>query len=141
MVGAFGYAGQVCISVQRIFVHAAVWDEFVDQLRRRRAAVKMGDPARPHADVGRWSTRPPPRRTERWVREAEALGGRVLDWRPADGAFFPPTVLVDIPREAQVCSNEAFAPLVVVFPFGDFGAAISRGQRQLLRPPGRRLHQ
>ena len=44
--------------------------------------------------------------------------------RTADGAYFPPTVLENVPVEAQVCSNEAFAPLVVVFPFSDFGAAV-----------------
>ena len=63
-------------------------------------------------------------RTERWVREAEEMGGKVLVGGRADGSFFPPTVLTDTPPTAQVCSNEAFAPLVVVFPFDDFGEAI-----------------
>jgi glyceraldehyde-3-phosphate dehydrogenase (NADP+) len=63
-------------------------------------------------------------RTEAWVKEAEALGGKVLIGGRADGSFFPPTVLVDTPPNAQVCSNEAFAPLVVAFPFDDFDSAI-----------------
>jgi glyceraldehyde-3-phosphate dehydrogenase (NADP+) len=65
-------------------------------------------------------------RTQSWVDEAVALGGRVLLGGKADGSFFPPTVLVDTPSEAQVCSNEAFAPLVVAFPFSDFGGAIGQ---------------
>jgi glyceraldehyde-3-phosphate dehydrogenase (NADP+) len=58
------------------------------------------------------------------VREAEELGGKVLIGGRAEGSFFPPTILVDTPATAQVCSNEAFAPLVVAFPFDDFDAAI-----------------
>jgi glyceraldehyde-3-phosphate dehydrogenase (NADP+) len=63
-------------------------------------------------------------RTQRWVDEAVSLGGRVLAGGHASGAFFEPTVLENVPVEAQVCSNEAFAPLVVVFGFTDFGEAI-----------------
>jgi len=63
-------------------------------------------------------------RTEGWVREAQDMGASVLVGGKAEGAFFPATVLIDTPAEAQVCSNEAFAPLVVVFPFDDFDEAI-----------------
>jgi glyceraldehyde-3-phosphate dehydrogenase (NADP+) len=65
-------------------------------------------------------------RTQRWVDEAVAMGGRILLGGKADGQFFPPTILVDVPLEAQVCSNEAFAPLVVAFGFSDFGEAIGQ---------------
>jgi glyceraldehyde-3-phosphate dehydrogenase (NADP+) len=58
------------------------------------------------------------------VEEAEKLGGRTLLGGRADRSFFPPTVLVDTPKTAQVCSNEAFAPLVVAFPFDDLDEAI-----------------
>jgi glyceraldehyde-3-phosphate dehydrogenase (NADP+) len=54
------------------------------------------------------------------------MGGKVLAGGTADGAFFPPTVLADVPVAAQVCSNEAFAPLVAAFPFSDLGDAIAR---------------
>jgi glyceraldehyde-3-phosphate dehydrogenase (NADP+) len=58
------------------------------------------------------------------VDEAVQLGGRVVAGGKANGAYFEPTILENVPVEAQVCSNEAFAPLVVVFPFSDFGDAI-----------------
>jgi glyceraldehyde-3-phosphate dehydrogenase (NADP+) len=64
-------------------------------------------------------------RTERWVREAEAEGARVLIGGRADGAWFPPTVILDAPRSAQVCSEEAFAPIVVAYPFSDFDEALA----------------
>ncbi|HYM83258.1 MAG TPA: aldehyde dehydrogenase family protein, partial [Candidatus Dormibacteraeota bacterium] len=63
-------------------------------------------------------------RTQRWVDEAVAAGAKVLVGGKADGTFFPPTVLTEAPLSAQVCSNEAFAPLVVAFPFSDFGDAV-----------------
>jgi acyl-CoA reductase-like NAD-dependent aldehyde dehydrogenase len=124
LVGAFGYAGQVCISVQRLFVHRARYDEFLERFLAAAGQLKTGDPLDPETQLGPMVDEQAARRTEGWVREAEELGGRVLLGGRADGAFFPPTVLVDTPPSAQVCSNEAFAPLVVVFPFDDFDAAI-----------------
>ena len=52
------------------------------------------------------------------------MGGRILTGGIADGSYFPPTVLADTPREARVCRDEAFAPVVVAEPFDDFGSAI-----------------
>ena len=80
-------------------------------LSRARRRSRSGDPLDPETQ-----TRPDGRRaqaaarTERWVREAEELGGRVLVGGRADGAFFPPTVLVDTPPEAQVCSQRGLCP-------------------------------
>jgi acyl-CoA reductase-like NAD-dependent aldehyde dehydrogenase len=87
-------------------------------------ALHVGDPIDPVTDVGPMVDAGQAERTQRWVDEAVQLGGRVVTGGHAKGAFFEPTVLENVPVEAQVCSNEAFAPLVVVFPFSDFGAAI-----------------
>ena len=125
LVGAFAYAGQVCISVQRMFVQRAIWDDFMDRFVAGARALVHGDPLDPETQIGPMVDEQQAQRTERWVREAEELGGRVLLGGRADGSFFPPTVLVDTPASAQVCSNEAFAPLVVAFPFDDFDAAIT----------------
>jgi acyl-CoA reductase-like NAD-dependent aldehyde dehydrogenase len=126
LIGAYAYAGQVCISVQRIFVEAEVWDEFMDQFVEGSRTLKVGDPLDPETQVGPMVDRAAAERTEKWVREAEELGGRVLVGGRADGSFFPPTVLVDTPPQAQVCSNEAFAPLVVAYPFDSFDDAIAQ---------------
>jgi glyceraldehyde-3-phosphate dehydrogenase (NADP+) len=64
-------------------------------------------------------------RTKRWVDEAVALGGELILGGEPDGLFFPPTILANVPVTAQVCSNEAFAPLVVVQKFSDFGEAVA----------------
>lgn len=124
LIGAFAYSGQVCISVQRMFVHEDVREEFLARFMKGVAALKVGDPLDPSTDVGPMVDAGQAGRTKRWVDEAVALGGRVVAGGTADGAFFAPTVLENVPVTAQVCSNEAFAPLVVVFPFSDFADAI-----------------
>ena len=92
---------------------------------RARAALKLGDPLDPTTDLGPMVDATAGR-TQRWVDEAVALGGKLLLGGKADGTFFPPTVLTDVPLSAQVCSNEAFAPLVVAFPFHELDDAIAR---------------
>ena len=124
LVGAFSYAGQVCISVQRIFVHADVMDAFLEKFIAGAKALRLGDPTDPATDLGPMVDEKAALRTQAWVDEAVQMGGRVLLGGSAQGTFFPPTVLVDTPVEAKVCSAEAFAPLVVVFPFTDIGDAI-----------------
>jgi glyceraldehyde-3-phosphate dehydrogenase (NADP+) len=86
----------------------------------------MGDPLDPQTDLGPMVDAAAAARTQAWVDEARSLGGRVLVGGSAAGTYFPPTVLVDTPVEARVCTDEAFAPLVVAFPFADFGDAIRR---------------
>ncbi|HXG26119.1 MAG TPA: aldehyde dehydrogenase family protein [Candidatus Binatia bacterium] len=124
IVGAFSYAGQVCISVQRMFVHEDVREAFLEKFRAGVGALKVGDPLQPDTDMGPMVDAAAAARTQRWVDEAVQLGGRVVAGGKANGAFFEPTILENVPVEAQVCSNEAFAPLVVVFGFSDFGEAI-----------------
>ena len=124
LVGAFSYAGQVCISVQRMVVHEDIWDEFMDRFTAGAARLKMGDPLDAETDLGPMVDEHAAARTQRWVDEAVALGGRLRLGGQADGTFFPPTILTDTPVTAAVCSNEAFAPLVVAYPFRDFKDAI-----------------
>jgi glyceraldehyde-3-phosphate dehydrogenase (NADP+) len=124
LVGAYSYAGQVCISVQRMFLHDDIRAEFMKKFIAGVEQLKLGDPADPSTDLGPMVDAAAASRTQRWVDEAVALGGRVLAGGKADGTFFPPTVLENVPVTAQVCSNEAFAPVAVVVGFSDFGDAI-----------------
>src|SRR4051812_36849946 len=124
LVGAFSYSGQVCISVQRMFVHEDVWDQFMDRFVAGARALKVGDPLDASTDVGPMVDHAAATRTQKWVDEALAMGGKALIGGRADGTFFPPTVLTNVPQTAQVCSNEAFAPLVVAFPFRDLDEAV-----------------
>jgi len=126
LVGAFAYAGQVCISVQRMFVHEEVWEPFMDRFVAGARALKVGDPLDPTTDLGPMVDAAAAERTQRWVDEAVAMGSTLLLGGAAEGTFFPPTVLTHVPRSAQVCANEAFAPLVVAFPFRDLDDAIAQ---------------
>jgi glyceraldehyde-3-phosphate dehydrogenase (NADP+) len=88
--------------------------------------LKIGDPLDPQTDMGPMVDGAAASRTQRWVDEAVAMGGKLLLGGTANGNLFAPTILTDVPVTAQVCSNEAFAPLVVAFPFSDFGNAIDQ---------------
>jgi len=124
LVGAFTYAGQVCISVQRMFVHEDVWDEFMARFVAGAAALRLGDPLDPTTDLGPMVDDVAATRTQGWVDEAVALGAKVLLGGTADGTFFPPTILAETPFSAKICSAEAFAPVVLVYPFREIGDAI-----------------
>jgi glyceraldehyde-3-phosphate dehydrogenase (NADP+) len=125
LVGAFAYAGQVCISVQRMVIHEAIWDTFMDRFVEGARALKLGDPLDPTTDLGPMVDAKAAERTQRWVEEAVALGGTLRLGGRADGTFFPPTILTDVPLSAHVCADEAFAPLVVASRFADFDEAIA----------------
>ncbi len=124
--GSFAYSGQTCISVQRIFVHEAIWDEFMGKFTAAASALRMGDPMDPATDLGPMVDEANARRTQEWVDEAVAMGGRLLLGGKAQGTFFPPTIMTDVPFIARVCSSEAFAPLVVAFKFSTMAEAIRR---------------
>ena len=125
LVGSFAFSGQVCISVQRLLVHEDVWEPFMERFVAGAAALKTGDPLDPGTDIGPMVDGSAVERTERWVAEAVADGAEVLTGGRADGLFFEPTVIVKAQRSSQVCSEEAFAPLVVVFPFSDIEEAFA----------------
>ena len=122
--GSFAYAGQVCISVQRIYVVRAVYDEFERRFVERTRGVKVGDPLDPATDLGPMVDDKAVARTHEWVQEALADGARALAGGTPEGRTYPPTVLVDVDRGSRICGEEAFAPVVNLFPVDDFDAAL-----------------
>jgi glyceraldehyde-3-phosphate dehydrogenase (NADP+) len=125
VTGGFSYSGQVCISVQRLFVHEAVYDDFMARFLEGARNLRQGDPSEASTDLGPMVDEANAARTQAWVDEAVADGAQVLLGGTRDGTFFPPTVLTNVPRTAKVCSSEAFAPLVVVERFSDVEEAIA----------------
>ena len=126
VTGSFAYSGQTCISVQRVFVHEDIWDEFMGKFVAAAANLKVGDPMDPTVDVGPMVDVANAQRTQEWVDEAVAMGGTLLLGGKAQGTFFPPTIMTDVPATARACSSEAFAPLVVAFKFSTMDEAIHR---------------
>jgi acyl-CoA reductase-like NAD-dependent aldehyde dehydrogenase len=125
--GAFYHAGQVCVSVQRVFVHQSIAREVGERLARAAKALKIGDPARADTDVGPLIRRREVDRVEAWVNEAVAAGAQVLAGakRRSDSCY-ECTVLLDPPADAKVSRLEIFGPVVCVYPYGDLDHAMTR---------------
>ena len=124
--GGFAYAGQSCISVQRIFVHRDAVDEFLPILVGRVEALKMGDPMDPEVLVGPMITRGDAERVEEWVNEAVNAGAKVLTGGEREGSFYRPTVLTGVEPSMKVCCKEIFGPVVVVDTFATWEEAIAK---------------
>ena len=123
--GGFAFAGQSCIAVQRVFVHADRWDAFLDALIPAVSGLKTGDPSDAATVVGPLITPGDVERVTTWVDEAVQAGGRVLMGGTALGPrLFAPTVLTDVPRTARVCTDEVFAPVIVVERVASFDEAV-----------------
>jgi glyceraldehyde-3-phosphate dehydrogenase (NADP+) len=128
--GGFALAGQSCISVQRVFVHASVFDEFARRLVSRLGDLKVGDPLDPATDIGPLVEESEAARIDAWVGEAVGEGARILTGgRRIGRAMYAPTVLVDVPETSRVCTEEVFAPLVGLYRFEDFRDAVARVNR------------
>jgi glyceraldehyde-3-phosphate dehydrogenase (NADP+) len=122
--GSFAYAGQVCISVQRIYVVESIFERFADAFVARVREMRVGDPLDPATDLGPMVDEKAVARTHEWVREALEQGARALVGGEPDGLFYPPTVLVDVPAGCRVCGEEVFAPVVNLFAVPDFAAGL-----------------
>jgi acyl-CoA reductase-like NAD-dependent aldehyde dehydrogenase len=125
----FSNSGQSCISVQRIYAHAAVFDEFVDRLRKEVGELAVGDPADPATDVGSMVDDAAAERVESWIVEAVAQGADLVCGGTREGATLRPAVVVNPPVDAALVTEEAFGAVVVVLPFQDFDDVLDRCNR------------
>ena len=126
VVGAFAYAGQSCISVQRIFVHESIYGEFrevfVAQVREKAVA---GDPRDTKTLVGPMITKAALENVVAWVKDAVSRGARLLTPLKVDGQILHPVVLESVPREAAIACEEAFAPVVVLESYRTFADGLA----------------
>lgn len=126
VAGAFGYAGQSCISVQRIYAHRAIYDGFRSEfLSRTQASAKAGDPRDPGTLVGPMIDAQAVERITGWIRAAEAGGARLLLPLKIEGRVMHPAVLENVPRDAPLLHDEAFAPVVVLAPHDTFADGLA----------------
>ena len=122
--GGFGYAGQTCISVQRILVHESIVDRFTEALLERVRSYRVGDPLDDRTVVGPLINEAAACRVESWIGEAVAQGGRVLLGGKRTGALLEATVLSDVRPDMKVTTEEVFGPLVTVTPYARFADAM-----------------
>ena len=134
-------AGQSCISVQRVYVHGRVFDEFAARLVPLVEALKVGDPLDPATDVGPMieegrpnaSTPGSPKRSRPARASSPAAAGSAAP-------CYAPTVMRDVPADAKICAQEVFAPLVGLYRCLGIRRGARRRQRFDLRPAGGRVH-
>jgi len=122
--GSFAYAGQVCISIQRIYIHRKFFDEFTHRFLESTKKMKLGDPLNPETDVGPMITEEDAKRTESWVNEAVQGGAKILIGGKREKNFYYPTVLTNVKADMKVMAIEIFAPVVSFVPFDDFSDAV-----------------
>ena len=125
LLGAFSYSGQICISVQRIFLHEKIYDRFMAKFTEGTAKLKVGNPLEEETDVGPMINIAAAEQTEEWLNEAEENSARIVCGGKRDGALFEPTILENVKPELRISWLEAFAPIVVVYPYTDFEAALT----------------
>jgi acyl-CoA reductase-like NAD-dependent aldehyde dehydrogenase len=124
--GAFSQAGQSCISVQRVFVHADRWDAFLHSLLERTASLRTGDPSDPKTDVGPLVDDAAADRIEAWLESAQRAGATVHCGGQRDGRIVGPAVLTGVPVTQPICCEEAFAPVVLLYRYDDFDCALKQ---------------
>jgi len=124
VAGGFAYAGQTCISVQRIMVERSVIGQFIDLLVAGVKKLQMGDPLEESTDVGPLIRESDAVRAGEWVQEAVRSGARLLHGGQRKGSMLEPTVLSGTRPEMKVNCQEVFAPVVTVEPYEDFQDAV-----------------
>jgi acyl-CoA reductase-like NAD-dependent aldehyde dehydrogenase len=126
VTGGFGYAGQTCISVQRILVEHSVYGKFTDLFVEGVKQLKTGDPLDESTDVGPVIRNSDAVRTTAWVEDAVSAGARLLCGGRRHGQIVEPTVLTGTKPEMKVNCQEIFGPVVTVEPYKDFDDALRK---------------
>ncbi|WP_264739757.1 aldehyde dehydrogenase family protein [Cytobacillus firmus] len=121
---SFAHAGQICISVQRIFVQKSVKERFLEKFLQEVSYLKVGDPLDPNTNVGPMINVREAERIEQWVKEAEEDGAVILTGGKREGSIFYPTVVTNVRKGMKVSDEEVFAPVVTVSDYETIEEAI-----------------
>lgn len=122
--GAFFQSGQSCISVQRVLVHATLYERFRERVVALTQALAVGNPQLEETRIGPLITRADAERLQRWVAAAVAAGARVLCGGTLEGSVMHPTWLENVPPGQALRDEEAFGPVALLSTFTDFGRAL-----------------
>lgn len=125
VAGGYAFSGQTCISVQRVYVHADIYERFLHKLITGVRALRSGDPSDDGTVVGPVIDQGAARRIEEWMREAVAQGARINAGGARSGALLEPTVLTDVTPSMKVSCQELFGPLLTVTPYTRFDDALA----------------
>lgn len=122
---AFYHAGQVCVSLQRIFAHHSIFEDLSERLAESARALRVGDPTSADTDVGPLIDPQEVQRVHHWVTQAKDAGAQVLcGGKKLSETTYAPTVLLSPPLDALVSTQEVFGPVVCVYSYDDIDDAI-----------------
>lgn len=125
--GGFYHAGQVCVSVQRVFAHVSIARKVAERLSSIGGNYVMGDPLDEKTEIGPLIRHAETDRIESWVNEAVQKGAEVINGAKRDGnAFYQATVLLEPPMDAKVSTMEIFGPVICVYAYDDIDIAIEK---------------
>ncbi len=122
--GAFYQSGQSCIGVQRIIIHADVYDRFRDMLVAKTKTLVSGDPKDRNTFIGPMIDVKEASRLDMWIAEAVSQDARLLCGGKRNGAMLDATLLENVPRSTKLYREEAFGPVAILSKFTDFDAAL-----------------
>jgi glyceraldehyde-3-phosphate dehydrogenase (NADP+) len=123
-MGSFTYAGQVCIAVQRIFVHERIYDEWAEKFVEKAKNLRQGDPLDEATELSAMITEEAAAKAQSRVTEAGQNGAEILCGNTREDALLEATVVTGTNAEMRVVSEEIFAPVAAVEKFADFGEAV-----------------
>ncbi len=124
--GAFVNSGQVCISLQRIFVHSDIYDEFTDAIAKESRELKVGSPYEEDTFMGPLINRDALNRAKSWIESAKNEGAKVVaGGEEIDGAFAP-TIMADVTDDMNIVCQEVFAPIVSLIRVNSYDEAIEK---------------
>jgi acyl-CoA reductase-like NAD-dependent aldehyde dehydrogenase len=124
--GGFYHAGQVCVSVQRVFAHRSIAERLAQRIAEQARALKVGDPTSAETEVGPLIRRREVERVDSWVRQAVQSGAALLcGGKPSSVFCYEPTVLLEPPADSKVSTEEVFGPVVCVYAY-DLGGDAQR---------------
>lgn len=124
--GGYGYSGQTCISVQRVYAHESIADVFTEKLATAVAALRVGHPGQDSTQIASLISQQAAERVEQWTQDAVRQGAKLLTGGERTRATIRPGVLQDVPENATLMQKELFGPVVAVNRYEDLGHAIQR---------------
>lgn len=126
VVSAFANSGQVCISLQRIYVNSQCADAFIKLFTEKVKHLKIGDPLDKDCDVGPLIAEKEVERIDSWVQEAVSQGAKIAIGGKAEGRLFQPTVLTNVTSDMNVMCMETFAPVVSIVAYDEFDEVLQQ---------------
>ncbi|UUI05606.1 aldehyde dehydrogenase family protein [Oceanobacillus jeddahense] len=129
VAGAFGAVGQNCIGVQRIFIETSKFNEFVRKFVKETKKYKTGNKKDETTDMGPLISEKEAIRVEEWVNEALEENAILLTGGKRDGAFYTPTVLMNVATDAKIATEEIFGPVVLLFEVENLTEAIEKANQ------------